>query len=213
MSDYETKADDGHINLDGVFERRASTISVIQYKRRFQETQERLWWAISDAHGAQLWLNPVDKLELAIGGAFSIRTYDEDNPAAWTQGIVIGLEQPRINDASPKGPAPYEASGGMNMFFYVRTQNPRPTFHLDMNADERAIMNRHVAFWSKAAENGVAIVFGPVMEPNGVYGIGVYQVQNEAELRGLIACDPANGLLKYDVLPMANAVVGNTRPL
>jgi len=94
------------------------------------------------------------------------------------------------------------------MYFFVRTQNPRPTFHLDMTAEERSIMERHVAYWSEKANRGIAIVFGPVMDPRGVYGIGVYQVQDEAEMRGLIEHDPANGLLSYEILPMPRAVVG-----
>ena len=94
------------------------------------------------------------------------------------------------------------------MYFFIQTQNPRPTFHLDITAEERAIMERHVAYWSEKAKQGVAIVFGPVMDPKGVYGIGVYQVQDEAEMRDLIEHDPANGLLQYEVLPMARAVVG-----
>ncbi len=94
------------------------------------------------------------------------------------------------------------------MFFFVRTQNPRPTFNLDMTAEERDVMQRHVAYWSEKAQQGIAIVFGPVMDPQGVYGIGVYLVQDEAEMTALIAQDPANGLLKYEVLPMPRAVVG-----
>ncbi len=72
-------------------------------------------------------------------------------------------------------------------------------------------MEKHVAYWSEKAAQGIAIVFGPVMDPKGVYGIGVYQVQDEAEMRNLIERDPANGLLKYEVLPMARAVVGTPR--
>ncbi len=94
------------------------------------------------------------------------------------------------------------------MFFFVRTQNPRPTFHLVMTIEERSVMTQHVAYWSEKAAQGIAIVFGPVMDPKGVYGIGVYQVQDEAEMNELIEHDPANGLLHYEVLPMARAVVG-----
>ncbi len=94
------------------------------------------------------------------------------------------------------------------MYFFVRTQNPRPTFHLDMTADERSTMEKHVAYWSEKAAQGTAIVFGPVMDPMGVYGIGVYQVRDEAEMRDLIEHDPANGLLRYEVFPMPRAVVG-----
>ncbi len=97
------------------------------------------------------------------------------------------------------------------MYFFIKTQNPRPTFHLDMTAEERAVMEKHVAYWSEKATKGFAIVFGPVMDPKGVYGIGIYQVQDEAEMRNLLKHDPANGLLKYEVLPMARAVVGTFR--
>ena len=55
------------------------------------------------------------------------------------------------------------------MYFFIKTQNPRPTFHLDMTPDERAIMERHVAYWSDKAARGIAIVFGPVTDPQGAY--------------------------------------------
>ncbi len=94
------------------------------------------------------------------------------------------------------------------MYFFVKTQNPRPTFNLDMTDEERAIMQRHVAYWSEKAARGISIIFGPVMDPHGVYGIGIHQVEDEAEMRHLLEHDPANGLLQYDMLPMARAVVG-----
>ncbi len=97
------------------------------------------------------------------------------------------------------------------MYFFVRTQNPRPTFHLDMTPEERSTMTMHVAYWSEKAEKGIAIVFGPVMDPKGVYGMGVYKVQDEAEMNELLKRDPANGLLQYEVYPMPRAVVGVLR--
>lgn len=97
------------------------------------------------------------------------------------------------------------------MFFFVRTQNPRPTFHLDMTPDERAIMNRHVAYWTERAAQGIAIVFGPVMDPKGVYGIGVYEVEDERAIRDLLDHDPARDLLRCEMFPMARAVVGSPR--
>ncbi len=94
------------------------------------------------------------------------------------------------------------------MYFFVRTNNPRPTFNADMTPAERDIMNRHVAYWTEKAQRGIAIVFGPVADPNGVYGIGIHKVEDEAEMRRLLDADPANGLLLYEVLPMAKAVLG-----
>ena len=35
------------------------------------------------------------------------------------------------------------------MYFFIKTQNPRPMFHLDVTAEERAIMEKHVAYWSE----------------------------------------------------------------
>lgn len=94
------------------------------------------------------------------------------------------------------------------MYFFVTTDNPRQTFNQDMTLEERDIMKRHVAYWSEKAQQGISIVFGPVLDPDGVYGIGVHKAQDEAEIRELIEHDPAKGLLKYHILPMANAVVG-----
>jgi hypothetical protein len=99
------------------------------------------------------------------------------------------------------------------MYFFVKTQNPRPTFHLDMTPDERTIMERHVAYWSDKAARGDRDRFRPGDRPQGVYGIGVYQVQDEAEMRDLLKHDPANGLLRYEVLSMPRAVVGTLRAI
>jgi hypothetical protein len=94
------------------------------------------------------------------------------------------------------------------VYFFVRTANPRPTFHLDMTAEERDIMERHVAYWTGFARQGIAIVFGPVADPAGFWGMGVYRVEDEAEMQRLLAEDPAKGLLDYEVFAMPRAVLG-----
>jgi len=94
------------------------------------------------------------------------------------------------------------------VYFFLRTNNPRPTFHLDMTDQERDTMTRHVAYWTEKAKEGISVVFGPVAHPDGFFGIGVYKVNDEAEMRRLVEADPANGLLRCEILPMANAVVG-----
>ncbi len=94
------------------------------------------------------------------------------------------------------------------MYFFVKTNNPRPTFHLDMSTAERELMSRHVEYSTERAREGISVVFGPVADPGGFYGIGVYQARDEAQLQQLLAADPANGLLAYELTPMAGAVVG-----
>lgn len=97
------------------------------------------------------------------------------------------------------------------MHVFVRTNNPRPTFHLDMTPEERGRMERHVAYWSEKAEEGIAVLFGPVLDPEGVYGIGVYRVDDLAHMRRMIDGDPALGLLQYEVFEMPRVVVGKVR--
>ncbi len=94
------------------------------------------------------------------------------------------------------------------MYVFVRTNNPRPTFHLDMTAEEKGIMQQHVAYWSEKGEHGIAVVFGPVLDPKGVYGIGIYRVDDMTQMQHLLAEDPARELLKYEVFEMPRAVVG-----
>ncbi len=98
------------------------------------------------------------------------------------------------------------------MYFFVKSNNPRPTFQLDMTPVERETMNRHVAYWTEAAKAGKAIVFGPVGDPNGVYGILIYDAATEAEMQDKLQHDPARGLLLYEVLPMIRAIVRENPP-
>lgn len=87
---------DSSPDLDGEFEHREVTSSILRFRRHFQVPQERVWWAVSSREGTQLWLNLVDRLEVTVGGAFLIRTYDENNPAGWTSGIVTEVQPPQV---------------------------------------------------------------------------------------------------------------------
>ena len=44
---------------------------------------------------------------------------------------------------------------------------PRPSFHEDMNEEERAIMSRHAAYWSELIEQRGVVVYGPWSTPAG----------------------------------------------
>jgi glutathione S-transferase len=96
--------------------------------------------------------------------------------------------------------------------FVLRLVPPRATFMQDMAAEERAVMMEHVAYWRKLLEAGTAIAYGPVMDPNGGYGIGIVEVAANDDVKRLEAGDPAilSGRgFRYEVLPMARLV---TRP-
>ena len=67
----------------------------------------------------------------------------------------------------------------------------RPNFALDMTDDEREIMGRHAAHWRPLVDAGDMVVFGPVLDGAGTWGLGVIEAEDEAEIRALVADDPA----------------------
>jgi uncharacterized protein len=79
---------------------------------------------------------------------------------------------------------------------------PRPTFVMDMNEEERAVMQQHVAYWKDIMNKGMVVVYGPVMDPVGPYGIGIVCVDTEEQLKSLMDNDPATKINNYEWYPM-----------
>jgi uncharacterized protein len=99
-------------------------------------------------------------------------------------------------------------------YFLCRLLPPRPTFAQDMTETEAKVMRAHVAYWTDLAERGTAIVFGPVADPKGVWGVGILEVGDEAQVQSLTANDPV--MLEkigttYEILPMPRTVIGRKR--
>jgi uncharacterized protein YciI len=75
--------------------------------------------------------------------------------------------------------------------FVFRLMSPRPDFALNMSDEERAIMGRHAAYWRPRVESGEMVVFGPVLDGTGSWGLGVIETDDdEDELRAFAAGDP-----------------------
>ena len=75
--------------------------------------------------------------------------------------------------------------------------------------DERKAMLAHGAYWRELLAKGNAIVFGPVNDPKGPWGLGVIRAANEAEVHDFRDHDPAilaNIGLSYEIMPMLTAV-------
>jgi uncharacterized protein len=75
--------------------------------------------------------------------------------------------------------------------FVFRLLAPRPTFALDMTDQEREIMARHAAYWQPIIDSGQMVVFGPVLDETGSWGLGVIEAEDEEQLRTFAANDPA----------------------
>jgi len=75
--------------------------------------------------------------------------------------------------------------------FVFRLIAPRPTFALDMTDEERTVMERHAVYWQSFVESGQMVIFGPVVDAAGSWGLGVVEADDEDELRAFAASDPA----------------------
>jgi uncharacterized protein YndB with AHSA1/START domain len=94
-------------------------------------------------------------------------------------------------------------------YFVCKLLPPRPTFPADMTEAEGKIMQDHVVYWRGLLAAGKVIVFGPVADATGAYGLGVLRLRDEAELAEVLAKDPAKAAnigFAQTVAPMPQAV-------
>ncbi|WP_413306287.1 YciI family protein [Bacillus sp. 1P10SD] len=90
------------------------------------------------------------------------------------------------------------------MHFMLKSTPPRTTFHQDMTAEERDIMLKHISYWTDKQNQGIALVFGPVLNPVAPHGLAIIEVENEAQVPILIEKDPAvmAGIMTTEFHPM-----------
>jgi uncharacterized protein len=60
-----------------------------------------------------------------------------------------------------------------------------------MTDEEREIMGQHAAYWQPFIHSGQMVIFGPVLDSTGSWGLGVVEADDENELRAFAAGDPA----------------------
>lgn len=97
--------------------------------------------------------------------------------------------------------------------FFLRLIPPRPTFAVDMEAAEAEAMAAHAVYLTELTEKGIGFAFGPVFDPNGVWGLGIVEAADEAEARALTDADPivAAGIGRYEIFPMRLSIVRTAR--
>ena len=52
-------------------------------------------------------------------------------------------------------------------------------------------MGRHAAYWQPYLDSGQMVIFGPVLDATGSWGLGVVEADDEEALRAFAAGDPA----------------------
>lgn len=93
-----------------------------------------------------------------------------------------------------------------NSFFLVRLVPNRADFPAHLTAEEQASMGAHFAFLDEQLAAGKLVVAGPVLDPTGVFGMGVYEASSLEEVTAIVARDPANAIGRYAVAPMGASV-------
>ena len=102
------------------------------------------------------------------------------------------------------------SAAAADKYFLCRLLAPCPTFAMDMNEDERAVMQSHALYWRAAMAEGNIVVFGPVGDPQGPWGMGVVRAADEAAVRAWTSKDPAilSGRgFRAEILRMLQAVL------
>jgi uncharacterized protein len=61
---------------------------------------------------------------------------------------------------------------------------------------EGELMQEHFNYWKDLVDRRVAIVYGPVEDPQGVYGLAIMQTEDETIAHNIRVSDPA---IKRDV--------------
>ncbi|HEY2546068.1 MAG TPA: YciI family protein [Candidatus Acidoferrum sp.] len=88
--------------------------------------------------------------------------------------------------------------------FFVKLIPPRPTFPMDMTADERALMMQHVQYTKEKFDAGKVLIYGPVMVAAGAFGMAVFEASDETEVRHVLENDPSvlGHLNTFEIYPM-----------
>jgi len=89
--------------------------------------------------------------------------------------------------------------------YCCRLLAPRSTFPGDMTPAKAAAMHEHVGYWRERMREGKVVVFGPVLDPAGPWGLAVLQLPDDGEPGALIDHDPvirAGIGFRFEIHPM-----------
>jgi uncharacterized protein YciI len=94
-----------------------------------------------------------------------------------------------------------DSSRERSTLFLFRLIPPRADFAQTMTDDERTTMAEHLTYWEQLMAEGKVLVYGPVADPEGVWGMGVMRVADRAEVLEIGERDPsvACGLNTFEV--------------
>jgi uncharacterized protein YndB with AHSA1/START domain len=106
-------------------------------------------------------------------------------------------------------PAAKAAAASAQRVFLCRLIPPRPDFAFTMSEAEKAVMAAHADFLRGLLRDGRGLIFGPVADPAGPWGLGLIRAESEEAARALTDADPTSrsGLgFHWEILPMLSTL-------
>jgi uncharacterized protein YciI len=97
----------------------------------------------------------------------------------------------------------------MTLYFF-RLNPPRADFAQTMTPDEQRAMAEHQEYWQQLLRDGRVVVYGPVADPEGVWGMGVLRAADRAEMLAISERDPSvtAGVNTFEVFEIMGGVTG-----
>jgi uncharacterized protein len=98
----------------------------------------------------------------------------------------------------------------MSSLFLFRLIPPRADFAQTMTESEQAAMAGHQEYWQQLLHDGRVVVYGPVADPEGVWGMGVLRAADRAEVLEIAEADPSItvGVNTFEVFEIMDGVTG-----
>ncbi|MFB9267874.1 YciI family protein [Bradyrhizobium erythrophlei] len=106
---------------------------------------------------------------------------------------------------------PIQPSAPSQAAFLLRLNPPRATFPGDMSATEAELMQKHFPYWAELLEARTAVIYGPVNDPKGTWGVAIIRVADQDAAWAVAAHDPviqAGAGFRYNVSAMSQLLVG-----
>jgi uncharacterized protein len=94
--------------------------------------------------------------------------------------------------------------------FLFRLIPPRADFAQTMTPDEQRAMAEHMAYWQQLLKDGRVVVYGPIADPEGVWGMGVLRAADRAEVLEIAEADPSvtAGVNTFEVFEIMDGISG-----
>lgn len=94
--------------------------------------------------------------------------------------------------------------------FLFRLIPPRADFAQTMTDVEEHTMSLHMSYWRDLLAAGKVVVYGPVADPEGVWGLGVLRAADRAEVLAIGEADPSvtAGVNTFEVLEILGGTTG-----